>query len=124
LAGKALRSQRSSSVGIILLAARLDACEHRRGNRQYRHDAVSILALPECPLMTACRSFFLSTAFILASLSISADEPRKNGIPDYRAVPGWAQLPANLKLGQVSAVATDSADRVYVFHRGKQPILV
>jgi DNA-binding beta-propeller fold protein YncE len=45
-------------------------------------------------------------------------------IPDYRPVPGWPQLPDKLRLGQVSAVATDTADRVYVFHRGKQPILV
>lgn len=45
-------------------------------------------------------------------------------IPDYRPVGGWPQVPASVKLGQVSGVATDSADRVYVFHRGKQPILV
>ncbi len=45
-------------------------------------------------------------------------------LPDYRPVAGWPQVPEAVKLGQVSAVATDSADRVYVFHRGKQPILV
>src|SRR5262245_17182686 len=45
-------------------------------------------------------------------------------IPDYRPVAGWPRLPDTVKLGQVSGVATDSADRVYVFHRGKQPILV
>jgi DNA-binding beta-propeller fold protein YncE len=39
-------------------------------------------------------------------------------------VAGWPQLPAGLELGQVSAVATDAADRVYVFHRGQRPILV
>src|SRR4051794_33190251 len=53
-----------------------------------------------------------------------AAEPVKNPIPDYRPVAGWPQLPEGLKLGQVSGVATDSADRVYVFHRGKRPILV
>jgi DNA-binding beta-propeller fold protein YncE len=45
-------------------------------------------------------------------------------IPDYRPVAGWPQLPETIKLGPVSAVATDSADRVYVFHRGRHPILV
>src|SRR4051812_27430327 len=45
-------------------------------------------------------------------------------IPDYRAVAGWPSLPADVQLGPVSAVATDSADRVYVGHRGKRPILV
>ncbi|MCE9532391.1 MAG: peptidyl-alpha-hydroxyglycine alpha-amidating lyase family protein [Planctomycetes bacterium] len=34
------------------------------------------------------------------------------------------KLPAEIKLGPVSAVATDSNDNVYVFHRGKNPILV
>jgi DNA-binding beta-propeller fold protein YncE len=45
-------------------------------------------------------------------------------LPDYQPVPGWPKLPDNIKLGPVSAVATDSADRVFVFHRAKQPILV
>src|SRR5438105_3070543 len=44
--------------------------------------------------------------------------------PDYRPVPDWAKLPADVRLGEVSAVATDSADRVYVFHRGPRPVLV
>src|SRR3954467_10504038 len=35
-----------------------------------------------------------------------------------------APLPANVKLGPVSAVATDSKDRVYVAHRGPRPVLV
>ena len=44
--------------------------------------------------------------------------------PDYRPVAGWPQLPPKVKLGPVSAVATDAKDRVYVAHRGPQPILV
>jgi DNA-binding beta-propeller fold protein YncE len=43
---------------------------------------------------------------------------------EYRPVAGWPNLPANLKLGGVAAVATDAADRVYLFHRGKNPIVV
>src|SRR5207253_5606138 len=59
---------------------------------------------------------------LLAALAAST---RGEGpFPDYRAVPGWPKLPGEFKLGQVSAVATDSADRVYVFHRGKRPVLV
>jgi len=38
----------------------------------------------------------------------------------YRVVPGWGRLPAGWALGQVSGVAADSADRVYLFHRGDQ----
>src|SRR5262245_44170823 len=45
------------------------------------------------------------------------------GLPDYRAEAGWPKLPADVTLGAVSAVATDSADRVYVAHRGPKPVL-
>src|SRR5262245_49540386 len=51
-------------------------------------------------------------------------DDRPGGIPDYRPVPGWPQVPADVTLGMVSAVATDAADRVYVFHRGPRPVLV
>jgi hypothetical protein len=36
----------------------------------------------------------------------------------YRVVPGWGKLPDGWSLGQVSGVATDSKNRIYVFHRG------
>src|SRR4051812_40997348 len=52
-----------------------------------------------------------------------AEEPPAK-IPLYRAVPGWPDLPKTFSLGQVSGVATDSSDRVFVFHRGEHPILV
>jgi sugar lactone lactonase YvrE len=55
---------------------------------------------------------------------VRADEKRPAKFPDYRPVAGWPQLPPKVELGPVSAVATDSADRVYVFHRGPKPVLV
>jgi len=36
----------------------------------------------------------------------------------YQVVADWGQLPEDWMLGPVSGVAADSADRVYVFHRG------
>jgi DNA-binding beta-propeller fold protein YncE len=51
-------------------------------------------------------------------------KPDGQPLPDYRPVAGWPQLPAGVTLGPVSAVATDAADRVYVFHRGPRPVLV
>lgn len=45
-------------------------------------------------------------------------------MPDYKPVAGWPQLPPDLELGAVSAVATDSKDRVFVAHRAAKPILV
>jgi DNA-binding beta-propeller fold protein YncE len=43
---------------------------------------------------------------------------------DYKLVAGWPRLPEQIKLGEVTAVATDTADHVYLFHRGKNPIIV
>jgi DNA-binding beta-propeller fold protein YncE len=60
----------------------------------------------------------------VATAPSAAEGPTRAAIPDYRPVAGWPQLPRDIKLGPVSAVATDSASRVFVFHRGKQPILV
>lgn len=42
----------------------------------------------------------------------------------YRVVHDWAQLPPRWEIGDVAGVAVDHADRVYVFHRGKHPVLV
>ncbi len=71
------------------------------------------------------RRLALVTLLLLPLLEAAHSVGRSaDAIPDYQPVAGWPKLPENLKLGSVSAVATDSADRVYVFHRGKQPILV
>jgi DNA-binding beta-propeller fold protein YncE len=53
-----------------------------------------------------------------------ADDGPTGKFPDYQPVPGWPKLPDGVKFGPVSAVATDSADRVFVFHRGKHPVVV
>lgn len=77
--------------------------------------------------MIRSRFAVLSAAALLVGAAVTIhgeDAPAKAGIPDYRPVAGWPQLPPDVKLGRVSGVATDAADRVCVFHRGKQPILV
>lgn len=72
------------------------------------------------------RSALLANVGVLAFLlaTVHADDAPRAVLPDYRPTADWPKLPDGLKLGRVSGVATDSADRVYVFHRGKQPILV
>ncbi|MGE0799519.1 MAG: peptidyl-alpha-hydroxyglycine alpha-amidating lyase family protein [Lautropia sp.] len=42
----------------------------------------------------------------------------------YRVETGWAQLPAGWQLGDVSSVAVDARDQVYVFSRGEHPVMV
>jgi DNA-binding beta-propeller fold protein YncE len=69
-----------------------------------------------------CRCALISIAYVLVASFATAQE--RKPFPDYQPVPGWPKLPEDLKLGAVSAVATDSDDHVYVFHRGKRPILV
>ena len=42
----------------------------------------------------------------------------------YRLIQDWAKLPAGQRFGTVSAIATDSQDRVYVFQRAEPPVVV
>jgi len=61
---------------------------------------------------------------LFVCLSVSAPTCADGNFPDYRSMPNWPTLPADFKFGPVSAVAVDSADRIYVGHRGKLPIVV
>src|SRR5881628_1987757 len=61
----------------------------------------------------------------LALMSGLAVLARTNqAVPEYKPVANWPQLPKGLAFGQVTGIATDAADNVYVFHRDKQPIIV
>jgi sugar lactone lactonase YvrE len=42
----------------------------------------------------------------------------------YRVVEGWARLPEGWSLVEVSGIGVDRDDRVYVFNRGKHPLIV
>jgi DNA-binding beta-propeller fold protein YncE len=42
----------------------------------------------------------------------------------YRALPAWGRLPEGYAFSEVVGVATDSADRVFVFNRGEHPVIV
>src|SRR4051812_49434299 len=70
-----------------------------------------------------CIACTIVVGSLAAPTAVGADPPARASV-DYRAVAGWPTLPDKIKLGPVSAVATDSAETVYVFHRGKEPILV
>lgn len=41
----------------------------------------------------------------------------------YRVVPGWARLPQGMTLGECSGVAVDAQDHVWIFNRGKSPVV-
>lgn len=65
-----------------------------------------------------------ATVTVMAALAFVAPSAPSEALPEYKPVSDWLQLPEGVTLGGVTAVATDAADRLYVFHRGKQPILV
>ena len=47
-----------------------------------------------------------------------------NGNWHYEAVPGWDKLPDGWAYRDVAGVAVDSKDQVYVFNRGRHPVIV
>ena len=62
--------------------------------------------------------------FICAFIPMAAQAQDRKTFPDYQLVAGWPKLPDDLTFGPVSAVATDSEDRVYILQRARRPILV
>ena len=72
------------------------------------------------------KKFLLSlTALFLvvgtAFLSSANQEPKT---PNYRAVPTGLKLPAGFAFANITGVATDANDRIYVSHGGKTPLVV
>ena len=57
-----------------------------------------------------------------SNLSSSACQP--TGWNRFRADDGWARVPFGWTWTEVTAVAIDSQDRVFVFNRGDHPVMV
>jgi len=60
---------------------------------------------------------------LVGGLAQAADPPATTATP-YQVVPGWPATPDSIRWGAVSAVAADSDDHIYVFHRGEHPVVV
>ncbi|MFN7920689.1 MAG: peptidyl-alpha-hydroxyglycine alpha-amidating lyase family protein [Bryobacteraceae bacterium] len=67
-------------------------------------------------LAIVCLSLPLALPLAGADLSQAPQLPHK-------AVPGWAQLPSGWNFGETSGVAVDKDDHVWVFNRGKHPVI-
>lgn len=68
----------------------------------------------------------LATSFLTTTLALSSvptGNARGDDRLDFKPVPGFLQLPKSVRLGPCSAVDFDSKGRLYLFHRGKPPIL-
>lgn len=66
----------------------------------------------------------LQPTALLLCLLVAGPATAADALPEYKPVAGWPKLPEGVTLGAASAVATDRADNVYLFHRGKKPVLV
>ena len=56
--------------------------------------------------------------------STTIPTPYGSGAFSYVAAPKWSQLPRELALIEVTAVATDADGRAYLFNRGEHPVVV
>src|SRR5579863_3328560 len=56
---------------------------------------------------------------LVAAASISSTVAQQNPADPYKVVHGWPVLPDGMVLGQVSGVAVDSHNHVFVFHRAE-----
>ncbi|MBP89888.1 MAG: hypothetical protein CMJ64_24810 [Planctomycetaceae bacterium] len=65
-----------------------------------------------------CAFVMLGVAFVLSSYRSVAEEI------DFEPAAGFVKLPDSIKLGRCSGVGVNSKGQVYLFHRGKQPIIV
>jgi DNA-binding beta-propeller fold protein YncE len=65
----------------------------------------------------------LCAGLVIGVLLLAGEAPAPAG-EAYKLDASFPQLPADVKLGAVSGVATDAAGNVLVFHRGEPPILV
>jgi DNA-binding beta-propeller fold protein YncE len=63
-------------------------------------------------------------ALVTCAALLAPSAAKEDELPRYEPVADWPQLPKDLELGPVAGIATDTLDRVYIFHRGKRPILV
>ena len=64
---------------------------------------------------------FLTLALVL--LPCSAADPVSAPALPHKLVPNWAQLPTGWNFGEVSGVAVDKDDSVWVFNRGAHPMV-
>lgn len=58
-----------------------------------------------------------------ALLSQSFPTPKDGPPLPHKVVPGWGQLPKGWNLGETSGVDVDKNDNVWVFNRGKHPVV-
>lgn len=64
-----------------------------------------------------------AVCFVSANLAGQISEPQGFAIPPYAPVPNFFQLPPGVNFVEVAGIAVNSEGRIYVFHRGKHPLM-
>ena len=68
---------------------------------------------------------FVRTSLVVCVAVVAQSQTAPGAEPGaWRPVAGWPQLPPEIKRGAVSATAVNSRGEVFLFHRGKHPIIV
>jgi DNA-binding beta-propeller fold protein YncE len=75
--------------------------------------------------MTSRAELFLILIVLFASTSLLGQDFGQAAVPklNYEAVPDFFQLPAGENFVEVAGVAVNSKGHIYVFHRGKHPLM-
>ncbi len=68
-------------------------------------------------------NMFRTGLLCLVAMTISAQGLRSGPPLPHKVVPGWAQLPNGWNFGECSGVDVDKDDNVWVFNRGKHPVI-
>ena len=69
------------------------------------------------PMSSGFAIFAMATTLVLVHRSLAEETI------DFRPARGFVKLPDTITLGACSAVAVNSKGEIYLFHRGKQPII-
>ncbi len=68
-------------------------------------------------MLTSCKTF--ASSLFLAAVFVGVTTAQQNPADPYQVVHGWPILPDGMVLGQVSGVAVDSHNHVFIFHRAE-----
>src|SRR5215471_8861446 len=87
--------------------------------------SVTATMLHKVRLLKSLQLIALILALYILGDPVFAQVRTEAGIPrlNYEAVPNFFQLPAGQNLVECCGVAVNSKGYVYVFHRGKHPLL-
>jgi hypothetical protein len=68
-------------------------------------------------MIRLCASLGLVTALVISAMGADARIGSKREVPKFEVDPSWPKIPNGWTLGQVSSVASDEQDNIWILHR-------